>query len=80
MTLFVICPHCQGHIEIVQINCAIFRHGVYKRTGQQLPPHAPKSECDTAAQQGLIEGCGKPFRVIRKENPAEYEAVVCDYI
>lgn len=79
MTLLVTCPHCQGTVEILEINCAIFRHGVYKRTGRQLPPHALKSECDAAAEQGLLDGCGKPFRIQANANHG-YDAVVCDYI
>ena len=79
MTLLVTCPHCQGTVEILEINCAIFRHGVYKRTGRQLPPHAPKSECDAAAEQGLLDGCGKPFRIQANANHG-YDAVPCDYI
>jgi hypothetical protein len=79
MTLLVTCPHCQGTVEILEINCAIFRHGIYKRTGRQLPPHAPKSECDAAAAQGLLNGCGKPFRIQANANHG-YDAVACDYI
>lgn len=28
------CPHCDGQIEVNKknINCSIFRHGVYKKT------------------------------------------------
>jgi hypothetical protein len=42
MSFFVKCPHCDGTIEILEINCAIFRHGVLKQTGLQLHPHASK--------------------------------------
>jgi hypothetical protein len=82
MPLLVTCPHCQGTVEILEINCAIFRHGVYKRTGRQVNPHAPKSECDAAAAQGLLDGCGKPFQLVSKPTATsvEYEAVACDYI
>ncbi len=31
------CPHCGIRIEIAEINCGIFRCGIYKTTGQQLP-------------------------------------------
>lgn len=76
---FVTCPHCQQLIEIIAINCAIFRCGIYKQTGQQVPPHSPKSECDQLSEQGLIWGCGKPFR-IEQNTGQEYRAVICDYI
>jgi len=78
MSFFVVCPHCQQSVEIVEINCAIFRHAVFKESGQQLNPHASKEECDRLFEQGTIYGCGKPFQVISKENA--YEAVICDYI
>jgi hypothetical protein len=73
--MFIInCPHCHEYIEIVEINCSIFRHGVYKTNYQQINPHLPKAECDRLQQNDLIFGCGKPF--IIRENKAE----ICDYI
>jgi len=81
--ILVQCPHCNLLIEIEQINCAIFRHGVYRQTGEQIPPHHPKSECDLLAEQNLIYGCGKPFRVQQEkdnEQKITYIAEVCDYI
>jgi len=46
---------------------------------QQIDPHLSKSECDRLANEGLIIGCGKPFRlVVNKEE--EYRAIKCDYI
>mgnify|MGYP000002831721 CR=1 FL=1 len=74
----VICPHCDNLIEILQLNCQIFRHGVYKKDYKQMNPHAPKNVCDNVVEKGLIYGCGKPFRVIKKEHASE--AVICDYI
>jgi hypothetical protein len=79
--LFVNCPHCDQIIEILAINCAIFRCAVIKQTGEQLNPHAPKMECDRLAEQGLIYGCGKPFRLEPDpSNPFTHRAVICDYI
>jgi len=71
------CPHCEMKIivEIKDLNCHIFRHAVYKETGEPIPPHAPKEECDKLFDNGLIYGCGKPFR-INGNNDIE----VCDYI
>ena len=73
------CPHCQGHILIhkSEVNCAIFRHGVYKNTMEQIPPHLSREECDRLASSELINGCGKPFRLIQEPIVS---AVVCDYI
>ena len=72
------CPHCQQLIEILAINCAIFRCGIYRANGEQIPPHLPKEECDRLFAEGAIYGCGKPFRL-------QYDgdvliSVVCDYI
>jgi hypothetical protein len=83
--ILVHCPHCQQWIEILAINCAIFRCGIYRQTGEQLPPHLSKEECDRVAEQQLIYGCGKPFKVIPAPSPPAssepaYEAVVCEYI
>jgi hypothetical protein len=76
--ILVNCPHCQQLIHIEQINCAIFRHAVYRNTYQQMNPHASKEECERAVQDQIILGCGKPFRVQSSEKGLE--AVVCDYI
>jgi len=75
------CPHCQGTIIVQpnELNCRIFRHGVYRSTHEPIPPHASKSECDRMTEENLIVGCGKPFRVITQEDGTEL-AVICDYI
>jgi len=81
--IIVTCPHCEQMIEIVAVNCAIFRCGEYKVNGQQLPPHLPKEECERLFNMGQIWGCGKPFRLeqrIDSINIGGYVAVVCDYI
>jgi len=54
------CPHCGIAIEIEQINCAIFRCGIYKENGEQIPPHLPKEECDQIKDK--IWGCSNPFK------------------
>jgi hypothetical protein len=36
----ITCPHCGDSVLIEQINCRIFRHAVYKNTGEQMDPHA----------------------------------------
>jgi DNA-directed RNA polymerase subunit RPC12/RpoP len=72
------CPHCQQKIWIEELNCGIFRCGVLKENGEQIPPHASKEECDNYINNNLIIGCGKPFMVSQNNN--EYIAIVCDYI
>lgn len=88
------CPHCKGIIIVdpKQINCAIFRHGIFKSNGTQVNPHAPKSECDHLIATNQVNGCCKPFRMVKEikqntpgetttENPTEqWRAVKCDYI
>ena len=74
----VTCPHCEEYIEIIQINCAIFRHGIFKNTGQQIDPHASKQLCEKYIQTNAIYGCGKPFKVNIRENILVTE--ICDYI
>ena len=58
-----------------ELNCQIFRHGVYKMNNQPINPHAPREECDRLALEGLIHGCGRPF-IYRGAG----DAVACDYI
>jgi hypothetical protein len=74
----LICPHCNEFIIISQLNCGIFRHGVFKNTGIQVNPHASKAECDDYANHGLIYGCGKPFRITLNNNT--FEITCCEYI
>jgi len=69
----VICPHCGGFIEILQLNCGIFRHGIFKANGQQIPPHAPKEAIEAWLAAGALRGCGQPFRVVHGK------AILCDY-
>jgi len=76
--IIVLCPHCESQVIIFEINCQIFRHGIYKGSGDQLPPHASKEICDQAFAEGRIYGCGKPFRIDCIQN--KWIASSCDYI
>ena len=78
-TPFVVtCPNCLEQVLIEEINCRIFRHAVSKETGEQMPPHSPKSECDEAVEKGSVYGCAKPFILDLSGNI--WVAVCCDYI
>lgn len=68
------CPWCSGMIEVIELNCKIFRHGYYKKEKIQIPPHLNKEECEKLIQQDLIYGCGNPFTII--------DGIIqkCDYI
>ena len=77
--LFVICPHCSGMVEVLEINCAIFRHGVFADTGQQVPPHCTQEEHLQWVRSGRLIGCGFPFRV-RRESTGDLVAEPCEYI
>jgi len=76
--IVVTCPHCSGSIEIEQINCGIFRHGVLKSTNTQINPHSSKETCDNLLEKNLIYGCSKPFRITKVED--KFEITICDYI
>lgn len=39
------CPHCHQKIWIEELNCGIFRCGIMKETGDQIPPHSSFEEC-----------------------------------
>lgn len=71
------CLYCKNMIMVfdTEINCRIFRHGVYKDTYMQINPHASKTECDRLVTNGLIFGCGKPFRINESKTCIE----TCDY-
>lgn len=81
------CPHCGGIIEICenQINCSIFRHARWKDPQKELKtpfsPHAPQKLCETSFKEGLIFGCGKPFK-FKFINKTTRKGVLipCDYV
>lgn len=70
------CPHCQGTIVVfpADIRCTIFRHATYRNNGNPIPPHTPKEECERLVREGIVWGCGKPFRF----DGTHVE--ICDYI
>ena len=74
------CPHCGGEILVIdsEIACGIFRHGVFKHNGEQIPPHASKVECDAYFEENKIYGCGRPFRV--SKNAGNITIEICDYV
>ena len=70
-------PDCNIMIEVVEINCAIFRCGVYKNVtdyGKQIDPHLSKQECDRIKKEDKIWGCGRPFKLV------DGKLIECDYI
>ena len=77
--IIVICPNCNEPILIEKLNCRIFRHGTLKKNGQQIDSHALKELCDYYVEKDMINGCGKPFRIIKNEKD-EFVAIICDYI
>jgi len=66
--LIISCPHCNQSIEVIEINCRIFRCGILKSNFTQIHPHLPKSECDRLFNEQLIYGCGKPFKLVKPVN------------
>ena len=74
------CPHCKDSVLIYlkELNCHIFRHGIYKNNLKQIDPHLNKEKCDNLYKNNLIYGCGKPFKIIKKNE--EYLSEICDYI
>lgn len=84
--ILIQCPHCMQYMELIknEINCAIYRHGMFKINGQQIDPHLSKELCDKLIEDQLIYGCGKPFQLFQNKNPVTKETTYyvekCDYI
>jgi len=70
------CPHCNESIVVQrnEINCAIFRHAIFRDTLEPIDPHASKEACDALVRNEKVHGCGKPFRLVN-DVPE-----VCDYV
>jgi len=66
-------PDCNIGIEIIEINCAIFRCGIYK-DGKQIDPHLSKEQCDKLKIEDKIWGCGRPFKLV------DGALIKCEYI
>ena len=79
--LLIECPNCSDSIivEKKELNCCIFRHGINKSSGLQIGPHSAKVDCDNLFSNGLIYGCGKPFRIVPNSDTS-YDVDICDYI
>ena len=77
-SIFFNCPHCNGPVLVSksEINCKIFRHGIYKSTNEAVDPHLTKAKCEDLVQKDLVYGCCKPFRL----NLEKKEVEICDYI
>ena len=73
------CPWCKMMIsvDLRQLNCKIFRCGIYKDSLRQINPHMPKDECDELVQSQRIYGCSRPFKYIAEDPP---KVIKCDYI
>jgi hypothetical protein len=74
------CPHCQDlvFIEKKDINCAIFRHAIFKNSFEPIPPHSSKEICDELLEKKLVYGCAKPFRLVLENK--NLVAKKCDYL
>ena len=59
------CPHCEGIIitEYNQLNCKIFRHGVFIDTLKQIGCHANKIECDKIEKTILFMDVGNHMKL-----------------
>jgi hypothetical protein len=77
--IIVACPTCSGDILILEeeINCAIFRHAMYK-DGNFINPHHSKEDMELLIKDNRIWGCGNPFKLIQVDN--SYNAILCDWI
>ena len=84
LTIIINCPHCKEEVLIYsnEINCGIFRHGVFKENMQQIDPHLPEEYCKRLVNEDKSIGCGKPFSLTRKLEDSKfiYEIKECVYI
>lgn len=82
MEHYITCPNCNNLFVVNNndLNCMIFRHGVYKNSMKPINPHLSKEKCDMLIKRNLIYGCGKPFKLFNINNDNTYVAIKCNYI
>ena len=70
------CPRCKVQIEVKEndINCKIFRCGVFKSNFLPIYPHLSLIECEKLIEQDKIYGCGASLELVDKNI-----VVKCDY-
>jgi hypothetical protein len=73
------CPHCNLMVQVFvnELNCRIFRHGMFKHNWEQVPPHLPKDVCDQLVAEDQVLGCCKPYQFF--DGPPPF-VDVCEYI
>jgi hypothetical protein len=79
MNIILLCPHCSITILVEELNCRIFRCGMYKHNNTQINPHMCKIDCETLYMSGQIYGCGKPFKLI-DDMSGGFISTICEYI
>jgi len=75
------CPHCQALVMVhhKEINCAIFRHAVFRRNMKPINPHSSEAQCYAYLAQGLIYGCAKPYQMYQNAE-GNWQVRKCQYI
>ncbi len=79
MEKIITCPNCNSYLSITELNCGIFRHGIYKKTNEQINSHLSEEKCNILIKNDLIYGCGKPFQIIVQDDE-NWIVQKCDYI
>jgi hypothetical protein len=71
--MFTHCPKCFSALELVEINCGVFRCGIFKKSFESISPHATKGDIMEWLSQDLIYGCGTPLELI------DGRLTICEY-
>ncbi len=79
MEKIITCPNCDSYLCITELNCCIFRCGIYKKTNEQIDPNLSEEKCNILIKNDLIYGCGKPFQIIVQDDE-NWIVQKCDYI
>ena len=64
INLVVNCPHCSDPIIIEELNCCIFRHGIFKETAAQIDPHSSEELCNYYISEKKYMGVGNRFKLL----------------
>jgi thioester reductase-like protein len=69
-------------VKVSELNCTIFRCGIYVADGKQISQHMTRDAAMALVKSGLVIGCGNQYQIVYHNNPnkdlVHYVAEKCE--